>query len=212
MKVAILTAAAVVLTWVAVTAVTWLCFREKAPGIGDSFGSVNALFSGLALAGVILALRMQSTELTLQRKELGQTRKELAGQREQLEAQVAAMSQQNYESHLFQLIELRSRVVDRVKIKPTSSVQGHAAIAAMVGEVKTHDQWNYLGPVYSERLGAYYRATEAVLEKLLESPDAKYRRLFKSLLPGSELRILTLESECEPGSRLATLVRECLLL
>ncbi len=45
------------------------------PGqIGDMFGAVNALFSGLAFAGVITALFLQRKELSLQREELGLTR------------------------------------------------------------------------------------------------------------------------------------------
>lgn len=47
---------------------------------GDSFGAINALFSGWALAGVIVALLMQQGELALQRKELQMTREELRGQ------------------------------------------------------------------------------------------------------------------------------------
>ena len=39
-------------------------------GFGDMFGAVNALFSGLAFAGVILAILMQREELKFQRKEL----------------------------------------------------------------------------------------------------------------------------------------------
>ena len=36
---------------------------------GNSFGAIQALFSALALAGVILAVLMQSRELALQRSE-----------------------------------------------------------------------------------------------------------------------------------------------
>ena len=45
--------------------------------LGDSFGAVNALFSGLALAGVVYAILLQQRELSLQRAELAQTREEL---------------------------------------------------------------------------------------------------------------------------------------
>jgi uncharacterized membrane protein len=44
---------------------------------GDMFGSVNALFSGLALAGIILTILLQRQELSLQRQELKYTREEL---------------------------------------------------------------------------------------------------------------------------------------
>lgn len=45
---------------------------------GDMFGAVNTLFSGLAFAGVIYAIFLQSEELALQRNELKLTRDELA--------------------------------------------------------------------------------------------------------------------------------------
>lgn len=45
---------------------------------GDMFGAVNALFSGLAFAGIIITIFLQSNELSLQRQELKETREELA--------------------------------------------------------------------------------------------------------------------------------------
>ncbi len=45
---------------------------------GDMFGTVNTLFSGLAFAGIIYAIFLQSKELSLQRQELAMTRDELA--------------------------------------------------------------------------------------------------------------------------------------
>lgn len=44
---------------------------------GDMFGAVNSLFSGLALAGIIITILLQRQELALQRKELQYTRDEL---------------------------------------------------------------------------------------------------------------------------------------
>ncbi|MHC2318825.1 hypothetical protein ACVIHC_005871 [Bradyrhizobium diazoefficiens] len=44
---------------------------------GDLFGSINALFSGLAFAGVVFAILLQRQELTLQRQELRETREEM---------------------------------------------------------------------------------------------------------------------------------------
>jgi hypothetical protein len=45
---------------------------------GDLFGSINALFSGLAFTGVIVAILLQREELELQRQELAANRAELA--------------------------------------------------------------------------------------------------------------------------------------
>ena len=43
---------------------------------GDKFGAVNALFSGLAFAGLIVTLLMQREELALQRDEMKQMREQ----------------------------------------------------------------------------------------------------------------------------------------
>ncbi len=44
---------------------------------GDTFGALNALFSGLATGGVLIAILMQRQELIFQREELKLTRPEL---------------------------------------------------------------------------------------------------------------------------------------
>lgn len=48
----------------------------KSGTFGDTFGALNALFSGLALAGVIVTIMMQRTELRNQQIEMQETRKE----------------------------------------------------------------------------------------------------------------------------------------
>ncbi|EGQ9322211.1 hypothetical protein NMS74_003495 [Vibrio cholerae] len=50
---------------------------------GDMFGGLTSLFSGLAFAGMIYAIILQSKELGLQREELTLTRGELAASREE---------------------------------------------------------------------------------------------------------------------------------
>jgi hypothetical protein len=58
---------------------TFLMLKDKNDRgtFGDMFGSINALFSGLALAGIILTILLQRKELSLQREELVETRREL---------------------------------------------------------------------------------------------------------------------------------------
>jgi hypothetical protein len=58
---------------------------------GDLFGSVNALFSGLAFLGLIYTIRLQGQELSLQREELKLQREEMAASRAELEHQVRAI-------------------------------------------------------------------------------------------------------------------------
>ena len=56
---------------------------------GDMYGAFEALFSGLAFVGVLVAIFMQRDELSLQRQELALTRKELhmAGEAQEKSAQ-----------------------------------------------------------------------------------------------------------------------------
>lgn len=61
---------------------------------GDMFGVVNALFSGLAFAGIIYTILLQRHELSLQRKELKDTREELKLTREAHQKNCSIMDQQ----------------------------------------------------------------------------------------------------------------------
>ncbi|THV61674.1 hypothetical protein EZV76_04895 [Flagellimonas alvinocaridis] len=51
--------------------------RKDIGAFGDSFGTINSLFSALAFAGIIYTIILQRNELSLQRQELIETRKEL---------------------------------------------------------------------------------------------------------------------------------------
>jgi hypothetical protein len=62
---------------------------------GDMFGAVNALFSGLAFAGVIYTILLQRHELALQRKELELTREELSRSADAQAAQAQLQMQQH---------------------------------------------------------------------------------------------------------------------
>ncbi|MBN73812.1 MAG: hypothetical protein CME32_31535 [Gimesia sp.] len=67
---------------VGVLSVQWLCWNwiennipeDKQGSFGDMFGSVNTLFSGLAFAGVLFTIFLQSRELSATRSELKLTR------------------------------------------------------------------------------------------------------------------------------------------
>jgi len=84
---------------------------DERGSFGDMFGAANALFAGLAFAGLIYTLLLQRKELGLQRKELELTRQELKGQRAQMEIQNQTMHKQAFESTFFQLIRLHNDIV-----------------------------------------------------------------------------------------------------
>ena len=75
--------------------------------LGDMFGAVNALFSGLAFAGIIIALFFQRIDLKNQFEELHQTRKEFKKQNETLELQ-------KFENRFFNLLSIHHQIVSDI--------------------------------------------------------------------------------------------------
>ena len=98
-----------------VWALTFLLFfmsdSEKRGQFGDMFGAVNALFSGLAFAGLIITLILQRRELSLQRDELEQTREELKNQREEFEKENETLKYQRFENLFYNMLNLQQEIV-----------------------------------------------------------------------------------------------------
>lgn len=69
----------IILLWILSTVIIKVVFGNwnNSGTFGDTFGAINSLFSGLALAGIIYTIYLQKTELSLQREELKYTREEL---------------------------------------------------------------------------------------------------------------------------------------
>lgn len=98
---------------------------------GDSYGSLNTLFSGLAFAMLILSLLMQREELQAQRKELEAQRKEIQesnkiaeGQREitkqqgdLIKQQIIVSREQNLNFVLFQYFEKLDSTINGMSVK-----------------------------------------------------------------------------------------------
>jgi hypothetical protein len=89
-----------------------LSMDEKNRGVfGDMFGAVNALFSGLAFAGIIISLYMQQSELKLQRKELKLQRKELKNTNNEFHIQNQTMELQKFENTFFNMLSIHHQIV-----------------------------------------------------------------------------------------------------
>ena len=103
---------------------------------GDTFGAANALFSGLAFAGMIIALHQQKVELEMQREVLNLQRKDLKlqiqeltntnaaldGQKEEMAKQLKALhkqleqgQKQRFESTLFNMLGQYDNVVNGIQ-------------------------------------------------------------------------------------------------
>lgn len=107
---------------VGVIAGAWIYIPEwygeesiQAGTFGDMFGGVNALFSGLAFALLVVTLYLQMQELSLQREELAETREELKGQHTQMRLQNEALRKQAFEATFFRMISLHNEIVAGMK-------------------------------------------------------------------------------------------------
>ncbi len=74
---------------------------------GDMYGTVNALFSGLAFSGIVITILLQRKELIAQRKELKLTRK-------QFKIQNDTLSQQRFENTFFNLLTIHHKIVEAI--------------------------------------------------------------------------------------------------
>jgi hypothetical protein len=86
--------------------------------LGDVFGAINALFSGLAFAGLIYTISQQSKEMHEQQKQLKLQAKQLKLQKKEIKETNIAFREQNRllhlehaSTHLFRLLEKHSRLI-----------------------------------------------------------------------------------------------------
>lgn len=118
---------------------------------GDMFGAVNSLFSGLALAGIILTILLQRKELALQRKELRDTREELKR---------TASAQENSEKAL-------TRQAENLKI--TAKLTALSSLVVHYSDLETRIRKGYQSNLNAEdailRRDRYVQRIEEILER-----------------------------------------------
>lgn len=110
--------------------------KEDRGTIGDMFGTINTLFSGLALAGIILTILLQRKELKLQREELSDTRKEFETQNETLKLQ-------RFENTFFNLLNQHHQIVNAIDLryyKKKEKERNFVMVAQPIGRSKAQDE------------------------------------------------------------------------
>lgn len=102
---------AAVVVWAGIPILVYISLEswDKRGQFGDVFGSVNALFSGIAFAGLIYAILLQKEELGLQREELTKTRAEF-------EQQNQTLRKQRFENTFFSLIGFHNDIIAALRI------------------------------------------------------------------------------------------------
>ena len=159
--------------WYVIWISGWFPELEKGE-FGDTFGALNALFAGLAFAGVIWAILLQRKELELQRQELKDTRAEIRGQKEQLQAQNQTLQQQNFESSFFQLLSMHSEIVNSLEIQGDREYSGRECFGHMLISL----QGIYMGV---RRFHAARHSGDA--REFMYWANDKYERFFADLQP-----------------------------
>lgn len=89
---------------------------EQRGQFGDMFGMVNALFSGLAFAGVIITIRQQHIDLEYQRVTIKQTNDEMERQTKEFELQNKTLKRQQFDNTYFELLKMLQSIVDGLSL------------------------------------------------------------------------------------------------
>lgn len=155
---------------------------------GDSFGGLNALFSGLAFGGVIITLILQRKELKLQREELEATREELKGQKEQMKKQNETLALQQFENTFFNLLK---NLEEKKKLIFIHGQTGETAIENIYGQMKNviHDEsteeeakyfWKKTSR-YSGKFDSHINRIQSIIS-LIHDSEIKNKNLYFSLL------------------------------
>ena len=106
-----------------VIGVSWLLIDYYIPDynvrgqFGDKFGSVNALFSGLAFAGLIYTIILQRKDLQLQKKDLELTRKELEEQKEEAKEQNKTLLKREFNTMYFNFLASNRDIINEMRDK-----------------------------------------------------------------------------------------------
>lgn len=144
---------------------TYYWFGDDRGTTGDMFGTVNALFSGLAFAGIIYTILLQRTELKFQREELELQRKEIKRSGDELEGQKRLMAIQRFENTFFQLINLNHEIVGNMTIKETSIKRTSREFTQVTEEFEGREVFSRFYAALTKGLLDFHKDEERTLEE-----------------------------------------------
>lgn len=130
--------------------------HEGARGVfGDQFGSVNALFSGLAFTGLIVSLLLQRREIS---------------------AQARTLSRQQFEHGFFQMLGLLSNLIEKLDVNGHKSQEAFKVFYDYIG-IRSNDlnSFNILKRLSAKSLNHLSAnfSTDSDMERELGPEDAK---------------------------------------
>ena len=164
------------------------CDLAQRGAYGDTYGPVNALFTGLAFVVLIGTIVAQMIELGLQRKELRYTREELRGQREQLEAQSETLQLQRFESTFFELQRVHADSQAKIKFLDYLSRFHNEILVRVLQEVteenvnhRHHELTSFLERALKESGASKEDFTRHILDRALSGRHDAVRQCLRQL-------------------------------
>ncbi|WP_370155996.1 putative phage abortive infection protein [Ferrovibrio sp.] len=164
---------------------------------GDMFGAVNAIFSGLAFAGVSYAIYIQRQEIKLARTEIRQTKKILERQQEQLSLQNEETRKQIFESTFFQLLRLLTDLTAAIDlVRDGRTTKGKDVFPVFLGRLRKeymsdgsvlYDKREFQGVYerfyqkHNSELGHYFRTVYNIV-KFVDASDVKNKKFYTNIL------------------------------
>ena len=160
---------------------------EERGTLGDMFGTVNALFSGLAFAGIIFTILLQRKELGYQRKELRETRAEFVIQNKTLK-------NQRFENTFYNLVSLHNQIVNDIDYDKSKYMNKEKILVTVKGRDVFRDRFYNFNTLlthstdlnetylkyYQERktdFGHYFRNLYRIIKMIHETEFITYEEL-----------------------------------
>lgn len=143
------------------------CFTsmEQRGQFGDMFGMVNALFSGLAFAGVIITIRQQHIDLEYQRVTIKQTNDEMERQTKEFELQNKTLKRQQFDNTYFELLNMLQSIVDGLSLDVRYKDEDSTKTIKVTGRAVFQELFT---PRYKKNLGGSPNYTEILKREIEE--------------------------------------------
>lgn len=152
--------------------------------VGDMFGAINALFSGLAFAGLIYAIYLQNKELKLQKEELWKTQEIAEEQEKALRSQAESQNLAVFQASFTQMLEIHFRLMDSYSKNEINGSQHFNASLVNACELGLNEMESYVMERWDARLlNHLHHIANIVGLVLIEFPnDIKRQDLYISRL------------------------------
>ena len=201
---------------------------EERGAYGDMYGSVNALFTALAFAGVIVTLVFQRKELELTRIELSGQREELASQKEQLKIQNETSKKQQFENTFFSLLRTNIDIVSGLVTMDAGQVRftGKKCLSVQKGMLHHYirsgfpinESFDKLFENDEPHLGHYFRQLYNIIKFVDEEGGEeqedrmRYANFMKAQLNNDELVLIAYNGLSVHGEKFKSLIEKYGLL